>query len=60
MKRILALFSMAVWTLLFLVVSCDRHRHVIRGFVDEPQDSILVDLGGYIGPGPGTELVEVR
>ena len=60
MKRILTLFSMAVWTLLFLVVSCDRHRHVIRGFVDEPQDSILIDLSGYIGQGPGTELVEVR
>ena len=60
MKRILALFSMAVWTLLFLVVSCDRHRHVIRGFVDEPQDSILVDLSDYIRRGSWTELENVK
>ena len=51
---------MAVWTLLFLVVSYDRHRHVIRGFVDEPQDSILVDLSDYIRRGSWTELENVK
>ena len=60
MKRALILYLLTTWTLFLIVVSCDRHRHVIRGFVDEPQDSILIDLSGYIGQGPGTELVEVR
>ena len=44
MKRVIILSLLITWTLFLIVVSCDRHRHVIRGFVDEPQDSILIDL----------------
>ena len=60
MKRAIILYLLTTWTLFLIVVSCDRHRHVIREFVDEPQDSILVDLSDYIRRGSWTELENVK
>ncbi len=60
MKRALILYLLTIWTLFLIVVSCDRHRHVIRGFVDEPQDSILIDLSEYAHPASKIELFDVK
>ena len=60
MKRAVILYLLIIWALFLIIVSCDRHRHVIRGFVDEPQDSILVDLSEYIHRDSVTELVEIK
>ena len=58
MKRTVIFFLLAVWAL--LVISCSHPRLVVRGFVDEPQDSILIDLSKYVKPGSGVELANVR
>ena len=40
-------------------MSCDRHRLVVRGFVDEPQDSILIDLSEFVHSASKIELFDV-
>ena len=60
MKRAIILYFLIIWALFLIVVSCDRHRHVIRGFVDEPQDSILFDLSEYAHPASRIELFDVE
>ena len=42
-------YSVIVWALLSLV-SCSVREQKIRGFVNEPQDSIFVDLKDYVFP----------
>ena len=45
--------------MLVLVVSCDRKRQVARGFVNDPQDSILFDLKDYVLPASEVDLWNV-
>ena len=42
-------YSVIVWALMSLV-SCSVREQKIRGFVNEPQDSIFVDLKDYVFP----------
>ena len=49
MKRSIVICSIIIWTLVH-IVSCDRHRQVAHGFVDEPQDSLFLDLKEYVYP----------
>ena len=58
MKRTVILFLLAVWAL--LVASCSRHRLVVNGFVDEPQDSILIDLSEYVHPDSWVVLEDIE
>ena len=58
MKRI-SIFASILLGSLILIVSCGRHRMVVRGFVDEPQDSILFDLKDYVLPASEVELWNV-
>ena len=58
MKRTVIFFLLAVWAL--LVASCSRHRLVVNGFVDEPQDSILIDLSQYVFPDSRIEIKDVK
>ena len=58
MKQI-AIFASILLGSLILIVSCGRHRMVVRGFVDEPQDSILFDLKDYVLPASEVELWNV-
>ena len=53
MKRI-AIYALML--LVALIVSCGRHRLVVHGFVDEPQDSILFDLKDYVLPASEVEF----
>lgn len=53
MKRI-AIYALML--LVALIVSCGRHRLVVHGFVDEPQDSILFDLKDYVLPASEVDL----
>lgn len=56
MKRI-AIYALML--LVALIVSCRRHRLVVHGFVDEPQDSILFDLKDYVLPASEVDLWNV-
>lgn len=56
MKRI-AIYALML--LVELIVSCGRHRLVVHGFVDEPQDSILFDLKDYVLPASEVDLWNV-
>ena len=56
MKRI-AIYALML--LVALIVSCGRHRLVVHGFVDEPQDSILFDLKDYVLPASEVDLWNV-
>ena len=58
MKRSIVVCSIIVWTLVHFV-SCDRHRQVAHGFVDNPQDSILFDLNDYVLPASEVDLWNV-
>ena len=60
MKRTIILFLLAILTLTLMQVSCDRHRHIVRGFVDQSQDSILIDLSEYAHSASKIELFDVR
>ena len=60
MKRTIILFLLAILTLTLMQVSCDRHRHIVRGFVDQSQDSILIDLSEYTHPASKIELFDVK
>lgn len=58
MKRSVFVCSLLAWTLVH-IVSCDHHRLVAHGFVDEPQDSILFDLKDYVLPASEVDLGHV-
>ena len=58
MKRTVFYCSIIIWTL-FLIASCGRHRLVVHGFVNEPQDSILFDLKDYVLPSSEVDLWNV-
>jgi len=60
MKRTIILYLLSIFTLTLMQVSCGRHRLVVRGFIDEPQDSILIDLSEYLHPASKIELFDVR
>jgi hypothetical protein len=59
MKRTIFLYLSAILTLSLMQMSCDRHRLVVRGFVDEPQDSILIDLSEFVHSASKIELFDV-
>ena len=58
MKRTIVYCSIIIWTLV-LIASCGRHRQVVHGFVDAPQDSILFDLKDYVLPASEVDLWNV-
>lgn len=58
MKRI-AIYASLFLGALMLNMSCGRHRVVVHGFVDEPQDSILFDLKDYVLPASEVDLWNV-
>ena len=58
MKRSILVYSIIVWTLVH-IVSCDRHRQVAHGFVNDPQDSILFELNDYVLPASEVDLWNV-
>ena len=58
MKRTIVYCSIIIW-MLVLIVSCGRHRQVVHGFVDAPQDSILFDLKDYVLPASEVDLWNV-
>ena len=58
MKRTIVYCSIIIWTLV-LIASCGRHRLVVHGFVDEPQDSILFDLKDFVLPASEVDLWNV-
>ena len=58
MKRTVIFFLLAAWAV--IVASCSRHRLVVNGFVDEPQDSILIDLSQYVFPDSRIEIKDVK
>ena len=60
MKRTIYLNLLVVLTLTLIQVSCSHHRFAIRGFIDEPQDSIHFDLSEYAYPTSEIELYDVR
>ena len=49
MKRIFPYCTIIIWTLV-LIASCGHNRQVVHGFVDEPQDSLFLDLKEYVYP----------
>ena len=49
MKRAV-IFCFCIAGILFGIMSCGRHRLVVRGFVDEPLDSIIFDLKDHALP----------
>ena len=49
MKRTIVYCSIIIWTLV-LIASCGRHRPVVHGFVDAPQDSLFLDLKEFVFP----------
>ena len=49
MKRTFVYCSIIIWTLV-LIASCGHNRLVVHGFVDEPQDSLFLDLKEYVYP----------
>lgn len=58
LKRSIFVCSLIVWTLVH-ILSCDHNRLAFRGFVDEPQDSILFDLKDYVLPASKVDLWNV-